>query len=342
MFSSTGWQRKGVPGCDPQQTMPRELGLSSPSETADNGGVPFLTAAPVVEARLLRTTARPYRSGNLTSTPLVLEAVGAQLELRVVCPGPMAKTAAVSAEVLLSGGGDAGVAVRYSAGNLSMHVDHRAANPSSPSPLLQLAPVPAGVFARPQIELVVMVDGGMVESFLASRVAITSLIGLPDPAGPPPGPPPRPPPKSCSVVTVRGCIKETYCGSDPRQRCLPNLVGATGTRESCAASCYVRGYSLAGVEEDQCWCGDGIGPACGAVLPAASCDHPCRGKPSESCGGKCKVDVYTFACKAPPPAPPAPPAPPPKSVTPPQSRGVRVTATGVPGGCAVSAWQLRL
>ena len=30
MFSSTGWGRKGVPGCDPQQTMPRKFPSNLP------------------------------------------------------------------------------------------------------------------------------------------------------------------------------------------------------------------------------------------------------------------------------------------------------------------------
>ena len=38
VFSSTGWQRKGVPGCQPQQTMPRELRLSNASEAASGNG----------------------------------------------------------------------------------------------------------------------------------------------------------------------------------------------------------------------------------------------------------------------------------------------------------------
>ena len=48
MFSSTGWQRQGVPGCEPQQTMPRELTLSSPTEAVryGEGGAPFLWIEP--------------------------------------------------------------------------------------------------------------------------------------------------------------------------------------------------------------------------------------------------------------------------------------------------------
>jgi hypothetical protein len=41
VFSSTGWQRKGVPGCDSQQTMPRDLAMSSRATAAHtNGGAP--------------------------------------------------------------------------------------------------------------------------------------------------------------------------------------------------------------------------------------------------------------------------------------------------------------
>ena len=43
-FSSTGWQRSGVPGCEPQQTMPRELRLSNASDTA--GAAPYLLIDP--------------------------------------------------------------------------------------------------------------------------------------------------------------------------------------------------------------------------------------------------------------------------------------------------------
>ena len=99
------------------------------------------------------------------------------------------------------------------------------------------------------INLRVFVDGGMAESFFAERIVITSLIGMPAPT-----------PaslKKCSVTRLIGCLNETNCGADPTKRCLPHLVPeSTDTWEGCASACDQHGFQTAGVELDQCWCGD--------------------------------------------------------------------------------------
>ena len=52
------------------------------------------------------------------------------------------------------------------------------------------AQVPAAIAAGGELELRVLVDGGVVETFLGRRIAITSLISLPVETPPaPPAPP---------------------------------------------------------------------------------------------------------------------------------------------------------
>jgi hypothetical protein len=97
MFSSTGWQRKGVPGCEPQQTMPRELSLSNASEAAlfGVGGAPFLWIEPAAEIMGVRTTTTPKFHATAVPPPglggavaaAAIPATGAQIEVLVSCSG---------------------------------------------------------------------------------------------------------------------------------------------------------------------------------------------------------------------------------------------------------------
>ena len=216
MFSSTGWQRTGVPGCDPQQTMPRDLTLSTPTEAALHGerGAPFLWIEPAKELAELRTTAAPKFHATTGVSGATIVAAGAQIEVVVSCSGASAKVADISLvlTVLQSKDGKEGVRVSYWQTNNTLQVDHSRANTHSPSKLVQNAPVPSTIFsANGSLELRVVVDGGLIETFLGRRIAITSLVGLPPVA---PGPPHHQV-KDCTPTTSLGCLFESNCGSDP-------------------------------------------------------------------------------------------------------------------------------
>lgn len=217
MFSSTGWQRKGVPGCEPQQTMPRELTLSTQEEALRHGegGAPFLWIEPATELTKLRTTVAPKFRATAGTPGAVISGAGAQVEVAVSCSGIKATETEMSLmlTVLRSKDGREGVRVSYWQANNTLQVDHRLANAHSPSSLVQNAPVPSTIaFANGSLELRVVIDGGLVETFLGRRIVITSLIGLPAVA--PPGPVHHPV-KSCIPTTSLGCRFESNCGGDP-------------------------------------------------------------------------------------------------------------------------------
>ena len=130
-----------------------------------------------------------------------------------------------------------------------------------------------------------MVDGGMLESFLSSRIVITSLVQLPNTVPPtPPPPPPSPSRRGCSASRVLGCFNESNCGADVGKRCLPHTATAyPDSREGCAGACATKGLALAGMEAGgQCFCGPAMPARCNK-LPDAACRapkvlHMCRGE----------------------------------------------------------------
>ena len=114
-----------------------------------------------------------------------------------------------------------------------------------------------------------------------------------------PHPTPAPPPTPgvvCRVHEFMGCMNETNCGPDVSARCVNKYMQNDGalSRERCAKVCHDKGFKIAGVELGSCFCADVLNsPSCGR---SAVCDHKCSGNSSESCGGYCAVDVFTFDC----------------------------------------------
>ena len=152
MFSSTGWQRKGVPGCGNQQTMPRDLSLSAAGTGTDapaSASPPHLVIQPAKEVESLRANggaaAPPKYSG---AAPARVAHAGSQLEVQVNCTG-FGAASSFTLSVLQSAEGDAAeaVIVSFAAVNSTLTVDHRHANHYHPSGLLQNAPVPDAAVA---------------------------------------------------------------------------------------------------------------------------------------------------------------------------------------------------
>ncbi|KAF8214000.1 WSC domain-containing protein, partial [Mycena galopus ATCC 62051] len=64
------------------------------------------------------------------------------------------------------------------------------------------------------------------------------------------------------------------------------------TVESCIAFCGAGGFALAGVEfGSECYCDYALQPT-GTLASAASCNEPCSGNSTESCGAGNFIDVY--------------------------------------------------
>ena len=78
------------------------------------------------------------------------------------------------------------------------------------------------------------------------------------------------------------------------------LNGEFMTRESCMQSCFAKGLPYAGVEfAAACFCS-----AAPPVKSAIACPKtlmPCAGNKTESCGGGCVVEAFSFSCHEPEP-----------------------------------------
>ncbi|KAI9449272.1 WSC domain-containing protein [Lactarius psammicola] len=112
-------------------------------------------------------------------------------------------------------------------------------------------------------------------------------------------------------VQSAGLWKSKGCYSDsPGARALHARVDAGDTTvESCVTACQAQGLTLAGVEFGQeCWCGSEIengqtfvgnddGIKHGNFRPYPDdpyCNMPCKGDPTELCGGASRLNVYKF------------------------------------------------
>jgi hypothetical protein len=140
--------------------MPRELSLGVREDKTL-----FLRMAPLPEMVTLRGTERHG------ATPVLFNATGSQVEVRVACASNT--TEAVRVEVLRSE--DERLAVSYSRFSRTLTIDHRHANAQSPAKgLVQEAPYGA----EDAFELRIFVDGGLVQTFLDEAVTVTSLVNL--------------------------------------------------------------------------------------------------------------------------------------------------------------------
>lgn len=91
--------------------------------------------------------------------------------------------------------------------------------------------------------------------------------------------------------THRGC----YTDIDNAQSvaALPVLAytGSSNTRTYCANLCTQRGYTIAGVKRDQCYCGNALGAQSTSVV-TSSCETKCPGD-SSFCGNANRVSILS-------------------------------------------------
>ncbi|EKD12406.1 WSC domain-containing protein [Drepanopeziza brunnea f. sp. 'multigermtubi' MB_m1] len=88
-----------------------------------------------------------------------------------------------------------------------------------------------------------------------------------------------------------GCYSEGSMGRSLSWR-QSQVNASTMTVESCLTACKTGGYSFAGLEfAQECYCGVVLG---NGTLPVddSKCNKPCRGNPSETCGGSSVLDLY--------------------------------------------------
>ena len=91
------------------------------------------------------------------------------------------------------------------------------------------------------------------------------------------------------------------CYADTRARVLTgiklaNIGNHEVTNTKCVAYCGAAGFSMAGTEYGgQCFCGNELVGS--SKLDASSCDMPCEGDDSQTCGGGMALSVYTSSSK---------------------------------------------
>ena len=139
------------------------------------------------------------------------------------------------------------------------------------------------------------------------------------------------PATTCAVDTPKGCFSEKrvkgWESGCPEKggacsRCLGYYPGArfngATSRENCACICHQHGFALAGVENgNNCYCDQPAafpGKFCGPM--ASGCDVACDANRTQTCGGRLRMEVFSFSCPSactvtPHPDPPSPPSPPP-------------------------------
>jgi sugar lactone lactonase YvrE len=94
-----------------------------------------------------------------------------------------------------------------------------------------------------------------------------------------------------TVVATFGSYKALGCYAD--ESAVPDLGflamnSAANTVEVCAERCAYDGYGYAGVDGDECWCGDTYG----RYGKASNCTTQCPANFAETCGGVSSNDVY--------------------------------------------------
>ena len=91
----------------------------------------------------------------------------------------------------------------------------------------------------------------------------------------------------------KGCYIDNAHGRDlPMQ--LPD--NSSLTVESCVASCYGQGYSVAGMEySKQCFCGNAIYSGGTLASSDTDCNMACAGNANEMCGAGNRLSVYSNA-----------------------------------------------
>lgn len=92
--------------------------------------------------------------------------------------------------------------------------------------------------------------------------------------------------------SLTGCIPE---GTSGRALVGASFSDDSMTRNDCVSFCQGGKYPLAGVEYGrECYCGYYManGAENTTLLPDTSCNVPCAGDPTETCGGPGTLDLY--------------------------------------------------
>ncbi|KAF8261575.1 hypothetical protein EI94DRAFT_1745735 [Lactarius quietus] len=112
---------------------------------------------------------------------------------------------------------------------------------------------------------------------------------------------------SVSLTSAQASLKQNVpayptwqsgaCANDgnPAIRALPVQVTVSqNSVENCIGACSSKGYRIAGLELNQCFCGNALNTAggTGGQIATSSCSSPCPGDQTEFCGGTGALLLY--------------------------------------------------
>ena len=167
LFSATGWHNPpGMGGCKTQlHLIPRDIKLDA------KGRVTF-NPIPEIAATLRKPGSFELVAGSATATTVK----GSSLELHLNCSGALRASGSVGLQILAHADKSKFTTVGYDYATERLFVDHSNSG-ALKSAIKQTAPLAGGAASDGNsIELVVLVDRGLVESFLNRRAVISSFV----------------------------------------------------------------------------------------------------------------------------------------------------------------------
>ncbi|KAI1853724.1 hypothetical protein JX266_001708 [Neoarthrinium moseri] len=105
-----------------------------------------------------------------------------------------------------------------------------------------------------------------------------------------------------SIVGTSKTIVYNGCYSEINGRLLnkDSYANSTVSVDQCAAYCQAKNYAFAGMEyAGECYCGN-IPPPKTLAADEKSCNMPCKGNPSQTCGGSSRISVWNNTLYVPP------------------------------------------
>ena len=183
LFSATGWHNPPGVQCRTQiHLVPRDLAIDAQGR---------LTFNPIPEIASLRVAEQGVRleltggaAAASTTEPTKTSVAGSRLELVLNCSGtPIASSGNVVALRILANPDQSGswqqyteVGYNYSSERLFVDHTHTGAKASTKPPIVQTAPLRGGAASDGgAVEIYILVDNGLVESFANRRAVISSF-----------------------------------------------------------------------------------------------------------------------------------------------------------------------
>jgi len=169
VFGFTGWSEPSQPhGCGRALIIPRDITLGA------DGVTPRIS--PIPELQALRVPGSEVRAGGARRGGAL--AGGAQVWVALLCsfaPASPPSAGAVFARVLATPDGAEFTEVGYDFAAQALYVNHSLSNARAPNAVVQRAPAPSASLGG-LVNVTLLVDGGLIESFLNGLVTITALV----------------------------------------------------------------------------------------------------------------------------------------------------------------------